>query len=113
MALFKLISDGNVTYMELDGKTINGACVQNVSFSHDVRSGKKDVSLHLDIDLQEAHNSSEKSICGILENDGMFEYVSQKMDEHEKELRNKHSSDAAIMLEAFDKIRSDGESASQ
>lgn len=100
MALFKLISNGNVTYMELDGKTINGACVQNVSFGHDVRDGKKDVTLHLDLNLHDAYNSSTNGICGILENDGMFEFVNQKMDEREKELREKHSSDAAIMFEA-------------
>ena len=113
MALFKLISNGNVTYLELDGKTINGACVQNVSFSHDVRSGKRDVSLHLDIDLQEAHNSSEKGTCGILENDGMFELVNRNMSEREKELREKHSSIAAVTYGGLDEIRSGGESTSR
>ena len=50
--LFKLISNGRNTFVELDGKMLGNA-VTGVTFSHNMNGGERDIRASIELDLTE------------------------------------------------------------
>ena len=48
--LFKLVSDGRQTVVEIDGQRL-GSAVTGVSFSHEITGNEPVVTAHVDFDL--------------------------------------------------------------
>lgn len=86
--LFRLISNGKSTQIELDGKTL-GQNVDSVVFSHD----KGEVKLTLVYNLSTAYNCEQRGhIPGVAEPDGSFDEYAARMERREKELQDEYRS---------------------
>ena len=74
--LFKLVSDGRTTHVEIDGKRL-GSAVTGVSFSHTMNGKERDIRANIDLDLSD--KGSEK---GFIEDSmpGAFEAMTQRLE---------------------------------
>lgn len=93
--LFKLISDGKHTVMELDGKTL-GSNVTKIAFIHDARGSKNDeggAELSLTFDLGTVYSSEQTgNSYGVADEDGRFDECVKRYEQNQMELYETYSS---------------------
>ena len=93
--LFKLISDGKHTALELDGKSL-GRDVKRIVFKHDAEGGGDghgNVELTLTFNLSEVYRSEQAGgKPGIAEENGRFDETASCFERREKELYDEYNS---------------------